>query len=242
MLEDLEIAKADLLRIQELWENYAGNNPGKYETQLRAARGRVRRLTQACKAAGAIERTPHEVLEARLDAAFPTAESRQIVEFESGYYRRRFRAVELSRSRKTVMEWEPWWEALSSDSPEVRKFRDPSWGAEQEALSHLLSLRWPFDRPAGGCTLVLTEGEPGLEGVEATKQAVGWTKGRPDLRVHLKATVTATAEAIETMRQRLPEHQRAARPELYLGTDQQGRKVFLRKAGRGCAQLALIPE
>ncbi len=111
-LEDLEAAKAELARCEARWENYSGNNPQKHQTLLADARQRVRQITQALKASGDLLRSPHEELEAALDALHPNAQSRDIVEYQGDRYQRRFAPTRLSLSRKTVQDWERSWVKL----------------------------------------------------------------------------------------------------------------------------------
>ncbi|WP_454762332.1 hypothetical protein [Caulobacter segnis] len=87
-LKELEEATADLALQLERQDRYDGNNPNKIVTAVREARERVTRLTVALKHAGLLERTTHEQLEARLDAAHPAARHRDIVTFERERYQR----------------------------------------------------------------------------------------------------------------------------------------------------------
>jgi hypothetical protein len=57
-------------------------------------------------------KTDRQKLEAELDAQFPNAQSREIVEYQGKHYRRRFAPRSVSRSRKTVTEWSRWWEQV----------------------------------------------------------------------------------------------------------------------------------
>lgn len=41
-LEDLENARKKLESLQERWANYTGNNPNKYESDLKSARREIR--------------------------------------------------------------------------------------------------------------------------------------------------------------------------------------------------------
>ncbi len=47
-----------------------------------------------------------------LDEKFPNAQSRSIVEFEGARYQRRYAPVTMSKSGRTVREWNAWWEKL----------------------------------------------------------------------------------------------------------------------------------
>lgn len=111
-LEDLETAQHELEMWQGRWERYDGNNPNKYQADIRNAQSRVRRITDSLKANGVLERDEHESLEARLDKVFPNAQSKEIVEFEGNRYQRRFYPLRKSRSRKSVVEWGKSWDLI----------------------------------------------------------------------------------------------------------------------------------
>lgn len=110
LMKELEVAKAKLQNAEDKFERYDGNNPDKYRSEIQSARADVRSLTEQAKAAGLIAKTEDELLYERLDAAFPNAKSRQVVEFEGKMYRRRFSPGSVSNSGKTVKEWVRWWE------------------------------------------------------------------------------------------------------------------------------------
>ncbi|HCJ7274148.1 TPA: hypothetical protein NVH30_003823 [Vibrio cholerae] len=81
-LEDLRAAQAELDLWQGRWDRYDGNNPNKYQADIRNAQSRVRSITESLKASGMLERSEQENLEVRLDRQFPNAQSKEIVEFE----------------------------------------------------------------------------------------------------------------------------------------------------------------
>ena len=99
-LDDLARAKATLSDWQARFDNYTGNNPDKYQADIRSAREKVRLIEDTLKADGTIARTPHEELELRLDRLHPQARSKDVVEHEGQRYQRRFTPLERSRSRK----------------------------------------------------------------------------------------------------------------------------------------------
>lgn len=113
-LEDLERAEADLASLQERDSMDTSGNPDKYHTRINSARSEVREIERALKAAGLIPHTEQELLEQRLDAAFPKAASREEVEFEGDSYCLRFRPLSKSRSGKTVTAWHRYWQKLDS--------------------------------------------------------------------------------------------------------------------------------
>lgn len=108
-LKDLEEAKTNLERCQKRWENYDGNNPNKYQADIKAAQSQVRLITDFLKAQELIPRTEQETLEARLDNAFPQAGSNQVVEFEGKKFQKQFYPLSRSRSGKSVNEWGERW-------------------------------------------------------------------------------------------------------------------------------------
>lgn len=114
-VEDLEEARRELTRWNERFDNYSGNNPNKYQADIRAARQRVRDLEADLKAAGALPRSDQEQLEAELDRAFPAAKSKEVVEYEGQKYMRRFWPLERSSSGRTVTQWGKGWELLMGD-------------------------------------------------------------------------------------------------------------------------------
>jgi hypothetical protein len=117
-LADLERAKSDLAAWQQRWDNYTGNNPDKYQADIRSARAEVQRIEQYLKLTGVIPLTEPEKLERELDAAFPNAKSREIVEYQGRKFQRRFFPLEKSRSRKTVTAWGRSWEELKEPNTE----------------------------------------------------------------------------------------------------------------------------
>jgi hypothetical protein len=111
-LDDLEEAKAELTDLQRRDENYSGNNPNKYQASLKASRRMVRQISEALKASGTLERTDKEELEIELDATFPNAQSKEIVDYQGRKFQRRFFPLEQSRSRKSVTDWGREWVEL----------------------------------------------------------------------------------------------------------------------------------
>ncbi|MCT2581149.1 MAG: hypothetical protein E5X23_08345 [Mesorhizobium sp.] len=112
-IDDLERAKANLERWTQSFDDYTGNNPDKYQSDIKSARVEVREIEAALKADGTIPLTEREKLENTLDRLFPNARSKEIVEHEGQRYERRFTPLERSRSRKTVTVWDRYWVKLS---------------------------------------------------------------------------------------------------------------------------------
>jgi hypothetical protein len=111
-MADLERAREELNRWSEAVANDSSGNPNKHQSQLKSARSEVRLIESALKASGDIAATEHEALERELDAAFPNAKSKEVVEHKGKRYQRRFLPAERSNSGKTVHEWHKWWEAM----------------------------------------------------------------------------------------------------------------------------------
>lgn len=107
--EDYEKARLELHRWNKQWDNYTGNNPHKYQTDIRDAARKVREIELFLKDAGILERTESEQLEIELDRMFPNAQTREVVEYNGKKYRRQFWPLEKSRSGKTVKEWGKSW-------------------------------------------------------------------------------------------------------------------------------------
>lgn len=112
-VHDLEEARANLKSWEDRFDRYSGNNPDKYQADIKAARRKVTAISNALKESGQIPLTEKEILEKALDAAFPNAKSKQIVEFQGRRFQRRFWPIEKSRSGKTVIDWERGWTELS---------------------------------------------------------------------------------------------------------------------------------
>lgn len=108
-LEDYAKAKAELTYWRERWSNYTGNNPDKYQTDIRNAARRVREIEGCLKDVGTLERTEEEKLEREIDSMFPNAKNKEIVEYNGKKYQRRYWPLEKTRSGKTVKEWSKSW-------------------------------------------------------------------------------------------------------------------------------------
>ena len=111
-LDDLKKAKEKLDFWNKKWDNYSGNNPNKYQSDIKSARREIDTITNNLKTTGIIELTEQEKLEKKLDVEFPNAKSKEIIEFNGQKYQRRFFPLEMSRSRKTVNSLGKSWEKL----------------------------------------------------------------------------------------------------------------------------------
>jgi hypothetical protein len=114
-LEDLAKAKDELSSLRERSDNYSGNNPNRFRADISDAQARLHSIEEQLKATGLLARSAQELLEAQLDAAFPKAQSRQVVTWEGKRYMRRFSPVATSLSGKTVKAWHKFWEEMADD-------------------------------------------------------------------------------------------------------------------------------
>jgi hypothetical protein len=111
-IEDLERAREELRRWSDAFVNYSGNNPDKYSAKIRDAGRKVDVIEEELKRQGVIPMSEHERLSVELDASFPNAQSRDIVEHKGARYRLRFVPIEKSISGKSVKRWKRLWEQL----------------------------------------------------------------------------------------------------------------------------------
>ena len=114
-LEDLAEAKAELCTWLGRFDRYTGNNPQKYQANIRTAQRKVSVIESSLRAVGAIPLSAVELLEKELDAAFPNAQNKQIVEYNGRNFQRRYWPVEKSRSGKSVVKWGKFWAEISLD-------------------------------------------------------------------------------------------------------------------------------
>ncbi|TCL38078.1 hypothetical protein EV210_10444 [Anaerospora hongkongensis] len=89
-LADLEKAKVNIERLEKAWDNYSGNNPNKHHTSISMAREEVSRITYCLKLQGDISKTEQEILEDKLNRAFPNAQSKLVINFEEAKYQRQY--------------------------------------------------------------------------------------------------------------------------------------------------------
>ena len=108
LLRQLAEAKANLDSELDRFDRYGGNNPNKYQSDIRSARSAYDSLERQCKIEKLMPYTEQELLELRLDAVFPNAKSKQIVEFDGAKYKRTF-SPNFSNSGKTVTSWNKDW-------------------------------------------------------------------------------------------------------------------------------------
>lgn len=108
-LEDFEKAQAELRSWVDRFDRYSGNNPNKYQSDIKAARRHVRAIEESLKAAGLVQLSDTDLIEKELDVTFPNAASKQVVEFKGRRFQRQFWPIEKSRSGKSVREWGKGW-------------------------------------------------------------------------------------------------------------------------------------
>jgi len=85
------------------------------DTEAKLVAKKVREIEEDLKRRGIIPYTDHELAEASLDAAFPNAQSKEIVTYNGRRYLRRFYPVEKSKTGKTVRKWGKEWVLLDKD-------------------------------------------------------------------------------------------------------------------------------
>ncbi|WP_442775895.1 hypothetical protein [Sphaerotilus montanus] len=112
ILEEYIAAKATLDSLNAKWDNYSGNNPDKFRADIEAARAKLHSIETELKANGSLARTATEERDALLDAVFPNAQSREVVEWHGKKYMRRFTPISKSLSGKTVNAWHKYWEEV----------------------------------------------------------------------------------------------------------------------------------
>lgn len=108
-LDDYEKAKAEAKKWTDTFDRYTGNNPDKYQSDIKIARAKLREIEQDLKSRGLLVMNEKEKLEAELDKHFPEAESKQIVEYKGKSYQRKYFPLEKNRSRKAVTGWGKSW-------------------------------------------------------------------------------------------------------------------------------------
>ncbi len=123
-LNDYEAAKEELAGYEKAWEEYMGNNPDKYRSQIQQARSKVRHIEEELKTAGLLPMSEEEAFNKKLDTAFPDTQHKEVVEFEGCFYQRVYYPLAKSRSGKTVAEWGKDW----------RKTRGPATEKPQKLL------------------------------------------------------------------------------------------------------------
>jgi hypothetical protein len=114
-IADLHAAEA---RLAALEERSIGSdrhsNPNAGRDELNSARLQVDLIRSELKAAGLLQKSERELLWEELDARFPNAESKQIVEHKGKRYQRRYSPGQMSRTGKSVMEWLKYWDEIPS--------------------------------------------------------------------------------------------------------------------------------
>ena len=111
-LEDLVNARRELKYWQDRFANDTSNNPNKYHSQIKNASSEVRIISDFLKNNGTIERSDKEKMELLLNTEFPTALSKEVVEYKGSRYMKRFYPLRKSNSGKTIHEWGSTWEKL----------------------------------------------------------------------------------------------------------------------------------
>jgi len=112
-IEDLNNANAELEEVAKRWSAaYSVSRPNPLDAEAKVVAERVREIEEDLKRRGVLPYTDHELIEEALDAAFPHAQSREVVLHNGKRYRRRFYPLEKSSTGKTVQTWRKAWEPL----------------------------------------------------------------------------------------------------------------------------------
>jgi hypothetical protein len=112
-LKDLEVAENRLERAHDALARSSTPHTNAHQTSMSEAAAEVRAIERDLKQAGILPRSDHEVLESKLDAAYPDAAASDIVRHEGRRYTRRFFPVRKT-SRGKVLEWgRSWVEVLT---------------------------------------------------------------------------------------------------------------------------------
>lgn len=244
LLQQLESARKDLADANRRWENYDGNNPNKHRTAVSDAQASVHQLELVCKERGLLPLSEAEKLWKRLDAAYPDSPSRLIVEFEGAHYQRKYSPVSRSLSGKSVKDWRKSWVLLADDSDAVKAFCAPKPTEDEIARNRALVAKWPFAEPKGGMTLQLKVGTPAVE-ADTKPEVIEFRKGNAVTRAHLVATVWASGEAVATLLSvvatKSSPRDPSKRPDLWVGDDETGKPLYLRRKGAGFKGLFVGP-
>lgn len=111
-MKDLEEAREALATWRRRAENDSSNNPNKYQADITEAFIRVNEIEEHLKKTGEIPMSDIELLRAELDAKYPDAKSKDVVEHDGRRFQRRFFPLAKSASGKTVLLWGKTWDAL----------------------------------------------------------------------------------------------------------------------------------
>jgi len=111
--EDLNAAEERLEFLQQRDVSDTSGNPDKYHSRVNSARAEVDRIKEQLKQHGDIPYSNEELMGQKLDAAFPNAQSKEIVHFEGQEYQFKFFLLAKSRSGKTVQRWGKKWLKVS---------------------------------------------------------------------------------------------------------------------------------
>jgi hypothetical protein len=115
-INDLKKANAELDEIEKRWAAaYSADCPNPLDAEAKLLAGKVRDIEEDLKRRGIIPYTDHELAEESLDAAFPNAQSKEVVTYNGKRYQRRFYPIEKSKTGKTVRKWRKEWVLLDKD-------------------------------------------------------------------------------------------------------------------------------
>lgn len=86
-----------------------------------------------------------------LDSQFPSAMSREVVEYEGGYYQRRF--GDPCRSHRNPTLWDSWWEILPEGHPDLGEFQLEQQYRDEVGKEFIFSgtVNWVTNGVTGTC-------------------------------------------------------------------------------------------
>lgn len=114
-LDDLEKARANFEYWSELWcSESSRNKPNKYDLEARQAAKLLQEIEDNLKLNGLLAFTDEELAQESLNAKYPLAQSRDVVNFNGAQYQKRFYPKKRSKSGKTVKEWRSEWKKLDA--------------------------------------------------------------------------------------------------------------------------------
>jgi len=113
-LEQYETAKELVKSVQAASDNYDGNNPDKFRTNLTQARITLKIIEDDLKEEGTLPSSEQEKLSARISRQFPNARSKDKMEFEGKRYWLRYIPFAKSLTGKTVLHWTREWVEITA--------------------------------------------------------------------------------------------------------------------------------
>jgi hypothetical protein len=98
--------------LKEKLVNSSSNNPESNRSRINTLKAEIDNLAKDLKLSGELPMNNEEKISFQLDALYPDAKSKTIVEYEGKKYKIRYYAAQESRSGKTVQRWSHKWELV----------------------------------------------------------------------------------------------------------------------------------